>query len=253
MKRRKGFTLIELLVVIAIIAVLAALVLPVLQEAMEKANQVSCMNNMKQIGMAMLLYVENWEGYIGPLGHGSTNWGFNYYRDATNCENIPYQPNYISALYPYLRNYKIFQCPRATKPITYNWQECSRYTVNDYLCLRALGGLGDDGTIWHGVTTDAVLWGGQLKRVKYPSRIIYVTEGGVCRQYNGVALIGSPWPGGKLNFDRGFCVEYASSPSRIHGNFVNAVFCDAHAELIAWRELVSTGTNGCYYWNPTLP
>src|SRR5689334_3557305 len=67
MRDRRGFTLIELLVVIAIIAILAALLFPVFAHAREKARQTTCANNLHQIGTAVALYLEEWDGfYVWP-------------------------------------------------------------------------------------------------------------------------------------------------------------------------------------------
>jgi len=65
-RSRKGFTLIELLVVIAIIAILAAILFPVFAQAREKARAVTCLSNQKQIGLAVLMYAQDYDEYIVP-------------------------------------------------------------------------------------------------------------------------------------------------------------------------------------------
>lgn len=63
---KRGFTLIELLVVIAIIAILAALLSPALSQAREKARQIKCIGNLRQIGLAIVMYANDHEGYMLP-------------------------------------------------------------------------------------------------------------------------------------------------------------------------------------------
>ena len=74
-RSQQGFTLIELLVVIAIIAILAAILFPVFAQAREKARQASCMSNLKQIGLAELQYVQDYDERLSGSYQNSPNGG----------------------------------------------------------------------------------------------------------------------------------------------------------------------------------
>ena len=95
---RRGFTLIELLVVIAIIAILAAILFPVFARAREKARQASCSSNVKQIGLAFIMYCSDYDDR-----HPSV------YDDGPH----PAMPRIIWAdkILPYVKNRELFLCP----------------------------------------------------------------------------------------------------------------------------------------------
>ena len=69
--KRRGFTLIELLVVIAIIAILAAILFPVFARAREKARQTSCLSNLKQVGLASNMYLQDYDERLVIEFYGS--------------------------------------------------------------------------------------------------------------------------------------------------------------------------------------
>ncbi|MCE5238863.1 DUF1559 domain-containing protein [bacterium] len=118
MRTQRGFTLIELLVVIAIIAILAAILFPVFAKAREKARQTSCLNNCKQLGIAAMAYVQDYDEkyplyYLGkwadpainPLGYDSAD-GLNYHW-------------WDAPMVPYIKNMQIWRCPSTSSPISY--------------------------------------------------------------------------------------------------------------------------------------
>jgi len=95
--RTRGFTLIELLVVIAIIAILAAILFPVFARAREKARQSSCLSNVKQLDLATLMYIQDYDEVLPPaiagFDDGSRLW--------TTLELVE----------PYSKNRQIQRCP----------------------------------------------------------------------------------------------------------------------------------------------
>jgi len=102
-QHQKGFTLIELLVVIAIIAILAAILFPVFGRARENARRSSCQSNLKQIGLGLIQYSQDYDETMMAAFYGSA--GGN--TPSNNTSNYKWQ----DATYPYVKSEQIFTCP----------------------------------------------------------------------------------------------------------------------------------------------
>jgi prepilin-type N-terminal cleavage/methylation domain-containing protein/prepilin-type processing-associated H-X9-DG protein len=140
----RGFTLIELLVVIAIIAILAAILFPVFARARENARRASCQSNLKQIGLGIMQYVQDY-GERFPLGYYSgtpvSNRGWSYF------------------IQPYVKSVQVLQCP--SDPIK-GTDDPDATGYNDYALNRDISGIS-------GALNQAQL--------TYPSNTILVSEG----------------------------------------------------------------------------
>ena len=202
--KKRAFTLIELLVVIAIIAILAAILFPVFAKAREKARQSSCLSNVKQIGLGVMQYIQDYDERF-PRGSG-------YTAVATVINN---SAEWYINCYPYMKNSQIMTCP--------SYNNSNHLVYSGGQSSNALG---------YGVdyTRNTFLdHNDPLATQKEPASVIYLTEGtnNYCRL--------------RCNTSEG--TNYAWHNAR-HNEGSNYLFVDGHTKWFKFGPISGTGPFG---------
>jgi prepilin-type N-terminal cleavage/methylation domain-containing protein/prepilin-type processing-associated H-X9-DG protein len=214
MSRRQGFTLIELLVVIAIIAILAAILFPVFARAREKARQTSCLSNLKQIGLGVLSYAQDYDECL-PWMFSSVA---SYTPDGFPGQSSTYV-TWANQVYPYVKNTQIFQCPDLPLQYTTDMDSYpafpSAYSPNWAVMPNQPG-------------NTALM----LSKSYNPATCMMLGDGIKCIDFRCGSVVGGPislynnvvaaWP---------FTAAYETQAMRHNGGY-NFVFVDGHAK---WR------------------
>jgi prepilin-type N-terminal cleavage/methylation domain-containing protein/prepilin-type processing-associated H-X9-DG protein len=235
MKTKKGFTLIELLVVIAVIAILAAILFPVFARARENARRSSCMSNLKQQGLAMIMYAQDYDEHLTALD--LANAGIVLPNGSKSSTALWFQ-----MLYPYMKNIQIMNCPSESSVI---WTSGSytglvpsgyNYTAPTWVCSSNCG-------VSMGPENKA---GASLASIEDASGTILITDS----KYYYSLMPGTPRTA--VNADGSNCVSPSYSggcTSARHLDTVNALFVDGHVKSMKWQTIMGgTGVSVYRYW-----
>ncbi len=208
-KAQNAFTLIELLVVIAIIAILAAILFPVFARARENARRASCQSNLKQIGLGIQQYTQDYDEKM-PFS-------YMYYGPGTT--NLVWWEDTIQ---PYVKSYQIMVCPSHTAPTAYNYARPSAPYPNPLLMSYVANRVSDIA----GSPTPAMPDGNQsavsIATYDEPSTTILLAE-----VKSGLSEL--PYYGGT---DAGNTVPTDLVVDRRHFDGSNFLFCDGHVKFL---------------------
>ena len=232
-RKRRGFTLIELLVVIAIIALLMAILMPALRRAQEQGKRVVCLNNLKQLMLAWIMYADaNVDKIVNgaPLSNVAPTAGFNANELpwVGNCVAGGYQNGTLlpkeqqisaiqaGALWPYLKDADLYKCPTGYRG------EMMTYSIVD-----SMNGFGD-GSRTSAAKSLIVKTKTQIRNAG--DRIVFVDEGFMSPDSYAVY------------YDSPEDTWWDDPPVR-HGAGVTFGFADGHSDFWKWkgRETVEIG------------
>lgn len=205
--RSTGFTLIELLIVIAIIALLAAILFPVFNRARESARRASCLNNMKQLGMATMQYVQDYDEMMP--GNASLDIGAGLALGFMQPDSSGGGRNFHRSLYPYLNNLDVYKCPSAL-PYTSSGSSGSGYAE--------VTGAGAGNTSY---AANWIVCDRKIAIIPNPAEIVMMSEFNI---YQRAAQL-RPYTGGL-----GYTQFHNAKMDYLHFDGGNRIFCDGHAK-----------------------